>query len=69
MSYEGMSANELGKVAYRRGLPIDSNPFRDNTEEAKDFNAGWKFEHKITKRDANEAYRSAKRTWRNEHNS
>lgn len=61
MSYEGINAKELGAVAYKRGFSIDTNPFVDGCEEAKDFNKGWKETHKKFSAEGVRAYRQAKR--------
>lgn len=64
-----MDAKELGQIAYKRGLGIETNPFVDGTVEAKSFNKGWKMSHKIISRDAVKSYRASKREMRNEFNS
>lgn len=61
MAYETNTAKEFGTVAYKRGLSIDTNPFIDGCEEAKDFNKGWKEAHKKISSEGIRAHKQAKR--------
>lgn len=52
---------DLGQYAYKAGKPIETNPFKINTEEARDFDKGWKDEHARNFKIAKLEYKRAKR--------
>lgn len=56
----GLDAYELGRHAYITARGIETNPFRDNTDEAKAFRKGWKAAQKRGRRAARDYYRQAK---------
>ncbi len=52
---------DLGVYAYRSGKTIETNPFKDDTQEAKDFAKGWRAEKSKAAKTAQQMYKKAKR--------
>lgn len=59
--FNEVGAKELAIIAYNSGKVIESNPFREETEEFREFNVAWKKEHKRHVETAVKNYRSARR--------
>jgi hypothetical protein len=64
-----VTATTLGENAYKVGHSIYTNPFRDGTDEAKQFASAWKKTHKKVSETAMRDYKEGKRTFRNKFNS
>lgn len=61
MSHIGMNAKELGASVCARGMTILMNPFKEGTQEEKDFNKGYNEAKKKIATKAQKEYKRAKR--------